>query len=166
MASWGITSVARFRDIEHLIRLAGVFAVGLIVFLFLRSYFVPSTFGEYGHYRGAALGQIAARPVVYAGHKACEDCHPDQVQTKQAGKHAGVNCEACHGALVKHAEDPASLIPQLPDTKTLCPVCHRQELARPKTFPQVNVEEHAADMPCNTCHKPHSPSMNAPEKKS
>jgi transcription elongation factor Elf1 len=158
--------VAKLKDAEHLLRLAVVFAAGIIVFLLLRAHFVPSTFGLYGHYRGAALANIATRPVVYAGHKACKDCHAAQMEMKTAGKHARVNCEVCHGALAKHAEDPASVLPQLPDTKLLCQRCHRQELARPSAFPQVKIEEHSGDVTCNICHKPHSPSLKALEKNS
>ena len=64
------------------------------------------SFGQYGHYRGAAIGEIAARPVKFAGHETCETCHTDVLDVKSKGKHAHVNCEACHGPLAKHADDP------------------------------------------------------------
>jgi uncharacterized CHY-type Zn-finger protein len=149
--------VTKFKDAQHLLRLAAVFIAGILIFIAVRAYFVPHSFGQYGHYRGDALAEIAARQPVYAGHKACEDCHSDVVTVKTAGKHASVNCEACHGPLAKHAADPTENIPKLPDTKVLCAQCHRALTARPATFPQVNVKDHAGDEPCKTCHQPHSP---------
>jgi ferredoxin len=56
--------------------------------------------------RGSSIGEIAARPVKFAGHETCEGCHTDILDVKKNGKHAHVNCEACHGALANHADDP------------------------------------------------------------
>ena len=55
-----------------------------------------------------------------------------------------VACEACHGAQSVHAsaDDPAAAKPKLPDAKTLCLVCHQENVAKPKGFPQVNPKEH------------------------
>jgi uncharacterized CHY-type Zn-finger protein len=158
--------VNRFKDFEHLLRVAAVFVVGLISFLALRSALVPRSFGQYGHYRGNALAEISARPVKYAGHKVCEDCHDDIVAVKKTGKHAGVNCEACHGPLANHAADPASVVPQLPDTAVLCARCHEANLAKPAAFPQVDTKDHSGGQVCKMCHQPHSPLLMPGEKKS
>ncbi len=107
------------------------------------------------------MGEIAAHPIHFAGHQACETCHVDVQDVKKNGKHAHVNCEACHGPLAKHAEDPASVTPTKPDTATLCVRCHAASVARPKNFPQVQAEEHSTGLPCETCHQPHSPAMTA-----
>jgi uncharacterized CHY-type Zn-finger protein len=123
----------------------------------MRTVFVPKSFGTIGHYRADALKEIMARPVTFAGHKACADCHDDVVQTKTAGKHATVNCEACHGPLQNHVEDPVSVVPQLPDTGVLCARCHEENLAKPKPFPQVAAKDHSGGEKCKTCHQPHSP---------
>jgi uncharacterized CHY-type Zn-finger protein len=95
--------------------------------------------------------------MAFAGHQACAECHDDVVKTKAVGKHAVVNCEACHGALQKHVEDPASVIPQLPDTGVLCARCHEANLAKPKAFPQLSTKDHSGGEKCKTCHQPHSP---------
>ena len=155
----------RFKDAQHLLRLAAVFAAGFLLFMGLRTALVPRSFGQYGHFRGNALAELAARPINYAGHKACEDCHGDIVETKHSGKHAGVNCEACHGPQEKHVADPAEVVPKLPDTLVLCPRCHEANLAKPVTFPQVNSKEHSSGQPCKTCHQPHSPLLMPEEKK-
>ncbi len=158
--------LAKLKDTEHLLRLAAVFAIGILAFIVARTLFVPKSFGQYGHYRGDALQEIASRPIHYAGHKACEDCHTDIVDLKKTGKHAGVNCEACHGPLAKHAEDPAAVTPQLPDTGVLCARCHQAGIARPVTFPQVDAPEHSGGQKCGTCHVPHNPLQQPTEKKS
>ena len=109
------------------------------------------------------MGEIAARPVRFAGHDTCEACHVDVADAKKAGKHAHVNCEACHGPQAKHAssDDPSATKPQLPDSAVLCVRCHTASAAKPKDFPQVNPAEHSNGMPCDTCHKPHTPGMDS-----
>ena len=61
-----------FKDAKHLFVFAGLFVLAFLVFLVVRHYVVPKSFGEYGHYRGASIGEIAARPIKFAGHQACE----------------------------------------------------------------------------------------------
>jgi uncharacterized CHY-type Zn-finger protein len=157
--------VGKFKDAEHLVRLAVAVLVVGAVFLLIRAHFIPKSFGQYGHYRGDALAEMMNKPVVYAGHKACEDCHGDVVELKKAGKHAGVNCESCHGPLAKHADDPTSMVPQLPDTGVICARCHEANIAKPKSFPQVVSAEHSGGVVCKTCHMPHSP-LHDPSKPS
>lgn len=149
-----------FKNAGHLFRLFGVFLAGLTLFLTVRGFLVPKSFGQYGHYRGNSLSEVAARPVKFAGHQSCEACHSDVLDQKAKGKHAIVNCEACHGPLAKHADDP-SLQPTKLDTAMLCPRCHEANPAKPRTFPQVASAEHSSGLPCNTCHQPHSPVIGA-----
>jgi len=145
------------KDSEHLIRLAAVFAGGLLFFVVIRSFFVPSSFGLYGHYRADAIKDVAALQVVHAGHEACEGCHSDVADLKNKGKHAHVNCEACHGPQGQHANDPMSVKPPLPDPAKLCVTCHEANAAKPRSFPQIVAKDHAGDVACNTCHVPHNP---------
>lgn len=147
------------KDREHLVRMAGLFLAGFALFLVVRALLVPKGYGEFGHFRAGALADNMARPMAYAGRQACESCHPDVVDARTGSRHANVACEACHGALAKHAEDPSKLKPTLPDARKLCLVCHLQEKAKPKTFPQVNPQEHMGSEPCISCHKPHHPEM-------
>jgi uncharacterized CHY-type Zn-finger protein len=141
-----------------------VFLLGTLLFLAVRGFLVPRSFGQYGHYRGDALGEMAARPVKYAGHQACETCHADVFDKKKAGRHAGVNCEACHGPLAKHADDPSETPVKL-DTAVLCAKCHEANAAKPRSFPQVATADHSSGLPCDTCHQPHSPAIVAEVKK-
>lgn len=150
-----------FRDAGHLFRFAGLFVLAFLAFLVIRGYVVPKSFGQYGHYRGDAIKDIAARPAKFAGHQACESCHTDVLDTKKSGKHAPVNCEGCHGPLAKHADDPASVTPVKPDTAVLCARCHTASAAKPKGFPQVDPASHSNGVPCETCHQPHNPAIEA-----
>lgn len=149
-----------FKNAGHLFRLAGVFAVGTAAFLLVRASVVPHSFGQYGHYRGAAIREIAGRPLHFAGHQTCETCHTDIAKLKGSGMHAHVHCEACHGPLEKHAQDP-SFDPGKPDTAVLCVRCHAASAARPKGFPQVDPEKHSGGVLCTTCHNPHNPVIAA-----
>lgn len=153
-----------FKDAKHLFRMASLFIAGLLVFLVVRSFLVPKSFGQYGHFRGNALSEIKARPVSYAGHQTCEGCHTDVLEMKVKGKHAHVGCESCHGPLAKHADDPTSVMPETLDTKVLCVRCHEANSAKPKNFPQVVSADHSAGLACNECHKPHSPVIEAEVK--
>lgn len=149
-----------FKDIEHLIRLAAVMVIALVAFIVLRAAVVPRSFGQYGHYRGAAISEIAARPVAFAGRDdVCETCHSDVVDVKKRGKHVVVPCETCHGAQARHAEDPGSVIPAKLDTAVLCSRCHEANSAKPKSFPQVVTADHSGGIACDTCHQPHKPKI-------
>jgi Cytochrome c554 and c-prime len=147
------------RSTAHLSRVVLLLAIGLIAFLLVRRAIIPAEFGKWGHYRPGTLDDVRARQIKFAGREACEACHADQFEAKSKGKHANVGCEACHGALARHAEDPAAVVPQLPDTAVLCARCHEANSAKPKGFPQVIAAEHSSGLPCNTCHKPHNPKI-------
>jgi hypothetical protein len=145
------------RDSGHLIRPAIVLLAGLGLFMVIRSAVVPKGFGQYGHYRAGALDLIRQKPVAYAGQQECVLCHDAEAATRAAGKHAHVACEACHGALAKHAGDPSAMVPKLPDVANLCRRCHEKDAAKPKWFPQVVTAEHSGGMSCKDCHQPHNP---------
>ena len=146
-----------FKDKEHLVRVAGLFAAGIVLFVVARAILVPKGFGDYGHYRAGALADVAARPVAYAGRAACLECHTEEGDRWKGGKHKGVGCEACHGALAKHAADPSALKPAKPDAKTLCLGCHLANVAKPGTFPQIDPKSHMEGAACLTCHDQHAP---------
>ncbi len=148
-----------FRDSGHLIRPAVVLLLGLGLFLAIRAAVVPKGFGKYGHYRPQALALIRSKPIVFAGQDMCLMCHDDQGKARAAGKHAHVACEACHGPLANHANDPAAHKPVLPDVANLCRRCHEKDAAKPQGFPQVVTAEHSGGVLCNACHQPHNPHL-------
>ena len=148
-----------FKDIEHLVRLAIVMALAILLFIILRAVAVPKSFGQYGHYRGAAITEIASRPVALAGRQVCEGCHTDVAAQKKLGSHVVLSCEACHGAQAKHADDPANVTPPKLDTAVVCARCHEANSAKPKAFPQVVTADHSGGIVCDTCHQPHKPNI-------
>lgn len=141
----------------HLVRVAALFAAGVLVFLALQALLVPKGFGALGHYRPGALDDNRARPLAHAGRAACVECHSDVWEVLQKGKHARVRCEACHGPLAKHAGDPSEAKAVKPEPKTLCARCHQESVARPAKFPQVDAAGHSGGESCTTCHKAHDP---------
>ena len=147
------------RDSGHLVRPAVVLIAALGVFLIVRAAVVPKGFGQYGHYRPGALDVARARPIAFAGQDTCVLCHDEEGKTRASGRHAHVACEACHGPLAKHADDPAANVPQLPDVANLCRRCHEKDAAKPATFPQVVTAEHSGGMQCDGCHQPHNPKL-------
>ena len=148
-----------FENTQHLLRMAVIFGIGVGIFLLMRLLLVPEGFGKYGHYRAPAITDNMAKPIAYAGRAACANCHPDVVEERKDSKHAIIGCEACHGALAKHATDPSKFKAVKPEAKTLCHVCHEANVARPKWFKQVNSVEHSGGDACDGCHMPHSPDM-------
>jgi hypothetical protein len=150
----------RFKDREHLVRMAVLFLAALGVFVLLRALMVPSDFGTYGHFRAGALKDNASHPLAFAGRDACGECHGDIVDARKGSKHQRIGCEACHGALARHAAEPDKLKPALPNGKTVCLVCHLENVAKPNGFPQVNPKDHGDDGPCTGCHNPHHPEVS------
>lgn len=150
------------KDKEHLFRMAGLFVVGIVLFVVARAILVPKGFGTLGHYRPGALADNAKRVPVFAGKAACLECHTDMIEKQKGSKHASVNCEACHGAQGVHANDPEKK-PVRPDPKAVCLVCHTANVAKPKGFKQIDPKTHMEGGPCNECHAPHHPEKG-PEK--
>jgi predicted CXXCH cytochrome family protein len=146
----------RFRDYEHLLRLALVFAAGTLVFFILQAVLVPKDFGELGHYRTSAVTDNRERPLVYAGEARCSDCHEDVRAARSEGGHARVRCESCHGPHAAHAAGEASGLRPDPG---FCTRCHGADAARPPRFPQVNPVEHSGGEACTTCHQAHAPGL-------
>ena len=146
-----------FKDKEHLVRMVALFAAGFVLFLIAKALFVPKGFGDYGHYRAGALADNRVRPIGFAGRAACGECHTEQRDGLKDGKHAGVGCEACHGPLARHAEDPSALKPVKPDVNKICLTCHVANVAKPRKFPQIEVKTHFDGNPCGGCHNPHAP---------
>jgi hypothetical protein len=156
-------AMALFQDRAHLWRVGILFLGGIVAFLLLQQLLVPKGFGVYGHYRAGALSDNRAVAPKFGGQVTCVECHTDEATARASGKHAHVACEACHGALGKHAADPDALKPTRPDPRTLCVVCHAANVAKPAGFPQIDPKDHP-DGVCTECHLAHNPG-SAPEEK-
>jgi hypothetical protein len=149
----------RFRDAEHLVRLALLFGAGALVFAVARALLVPEGFGELGHFRPGAIADNQARQPVHAGREACLECHDDIAAALAGGAHALIGCESCHGALATHVRTDGEVAPPELEATRLCALCHDRNVARPARHPQVAVVEHADGAACTDCHAGHDPAL-------
>lgn len=147
----------KFKDVEHLFRLAGIFVIGLLLFAVARAELIPKDFGKYGHYRPGAVDDARKQQPVHAGQKACIECHADVEETRAPARHKALSCETCHGALGKHASGVDEAKVAIPDVTVLCVRCHAENTGKPTRYPRVDVKDHAGDEKCISCHKPHNP---------
>ena len=127
------------------------------IFVAIRGFFIPDTFGELGHYRRAAIDSIAALDIRYAGHKACNDCHDDMEALKATSYHKKINCESCHGPGEDHVKTEGEVLPEVPRERDHCLLCHVYNPAKPTGFPQIDPVAHNPVKRCIVCHDPHAP---------
>jgi hypothetical protein len=125
-------------------------------YLVARYFLTPPSFRQYGWYRGDALAELATRDRVYAGKKACEECHSDECQKLVKGSHKTLSCEGCHGAGQAHADNPDVKLEVL--NYSHCVRCHEANPSRPKWHKQIVSKTHYTGSKCTECHVPHSPS--------
>lgn len=142
--------------VPQLNRLLWIFGFLVLAYFILRWVAKPESFYWYGHYRGKALEEVADLPIHYAPVDACDDCHSAQAEQKKAGPHHSISCQSCHDPGFQHVNDPSSDNIVRPATD-ICTLCHTANYARPASFPQVNVAEHASGMNCTDCHLVHNP---------
>jgi hypothetical protein len=161
----------------------------LLTIMIVGSYFVarafltPPSFGRYGWYRADALEEIAARKPVFAGKRACDECHSDILHKMAKDQHRTVSCESCHGVSQDHADNPdikagiikdhiidANIRPAASAetgtngvtavagkyTGIHCMRCHEANPSRPPWLKQIVVKDHYNGK-CADCHAPHQP---------
>jgi len=122
-----------------------------------RTLLVPSSFGQYGWFRGAALVENAARKPVFSGMRSCDECHSEVLQKLAKDKHKTISCESCHGPSRMHADDPDVKTPRGTFADSDCLRCHQSSSSRPLWFKQVEPNEHFRGDRCTGCHEPHQP---------
>lgn len=123
-------------------------------YMVARYFLTPATFGAYGWYRGAALDEVRSRTPVYAGKKACDECHSEVVERLAKFEHKTLSCEGCHGVSNAHAGNPD--IAPIKLTGSHCIRCHEANPSRPAWFKQIVVKNHYSGK-CTECHVPHQP---------
>jgi hypothetical protein len=147
--------MAPFKMPPQILRLVLLTAVIVLSYGAARALLRPASFGEYGHFRGAALEEIAARTPVYAGMKSCDECHSDVLQKVAKFEHKNVACESCHGPGREHAKDPD--VKNLKLNDSLCLRCHEANASRPIWLKQITEKDHFKGDRCVGCHVPHQP---------
>jgi hypothetical protein len=143
-----------FKMPPQIIRLVLLTIAIVCGFTVAKELLTPPSFGQYGHYRGNALHEIAAREPYWAGRKTCESCHGAIVKKLAGAEHKTLSCETCHGPAQAHVDNPEVKLPKLSYSK--CVRCHEALPSRPKWLHQINVKTHYAGL-CTECHVPHQP---------
>lgn len=177
------------RDSLHLWILGAGLAAVVGGFLAVRAASLPPTWGQYGHWRGAALQEQADKPRNVTARADCLGCH--QTPKHAFGKkHQTVLCSECHGQGRNHIQDCKAKQAALPQGATLtcehdhikperlvhiCAHCHAQVVGRPASHPQIDIAEHLKEqeakdpksqMACLQCHQAHDPSEEPEEAES
>jgi hypothetical protein len=142
----------------QLLRLLIITVVVGATYAVARFLLTPDTFGQYGHFRGAALEESARRTPLYAGAKACDECHSDTSEVLVKAPHKLISCEACHGPSSAHVRNPELTTIKLTDES--CLRCHVADPARPQKHKQVTRLEHYPPDGCTECHWPHEPNKS------
>ena len=144
----------------HLSRVAalllGLLGVVLAIFVLPRLMSTPRTLEAYGFYLERDNAQEWADwPMQYAELLSCTDCHKNRYNTWAKSKHSAVSCESCHGPGKGHVDEGVSLSVDV--SRESCGLCHARIIARPSSFPQVDLGEHGGQSVCVACHDPHNP---------
>jgi hypothetical protein len=136
-------------------------AVIVVLFLVIRFFLVPESFGEKGFYRSVALEENADKPVKHVGEESCVICHDDVATARDSSHHANLNCETCHGPGFLHIESAEAKDIHIPTGTEFCAWCHSENAGRSELLvKQQNIAEHLAENEaesCIDCHNPHSP---------
>jgi hypothetical protein len=139
-------------------RLALAFGIFISLFLVLRHFLTPDTFGKYGHYRAASLIENALPELHYAGQEACFKCHQDTEDKKSQDVHSEIHCETCHGPGEKHVISSKKEDIMKPSGREFCGKCHAFNAAKQKTAVfQIDLSKHNIGKNCIECHNPHQP---------
>lgn len=148
----------------QIFRLVLLTLVIVVTYIIARHLLTPATFGQYGFYRGDALAEHASHTPVFAGRKACLECHEDVQTTLLKDAHKTIGCETCHGGVIssemrsltkEHAENPDVKLPKIGDNG--CLRCHEDNGSRPAWLKQIVPKDHYRGDKCSGCHVPHQP---------
>ena len=138
-------------------RLIPIFIVFVGLFLLVRHFLIPESFGQYGHYRGDALTEIAALEMRVASKAMCVECHGDVQEVIENDVHAALSCIICHGEGLAHTLEPSAVKIEKLTGRALCLKCHQLNPARPvEVVFQVDPVTHNPEFEnCSDCHHPH-----------
>ena len=138
-------------------RLIPLFVVFISLFLLIRHFLVPDTFGQYGHYRGDALIDNSLKEMVHASKEDCYDCHSDIQEKLENDMHAELSCLICHGPGLEHVDNPEAENIRKESGRVFCGRCHHLNAAKSTDIIyQVDIATHHIEKEnCIECHNPH-----------
>lgn len=128
------------------------------LFLIVRHFLIPESFGQYGHYRGDSLIENAEKDKIFADAQDCHACHSDILEKLENEMHAGLSCLICHGPGRTHVEDPQLGNIAKESGREFCGKCHDIHPARRGDVVfQVDISTHHTEKTdCIECHNPHA----------
>ena len=139
-------------------RLVILFIIVTGLFLIIRQFLIPDTFGDLGHYRAASLQENESAALHFAGDEACMYCHEDIFDLKNRDLHIDLACEICHGPGQSHVQSMDATDIMIPAGRDYCGRCHAVNAARPVAFvKQVDLATHNVELDCTECHNAHQP---------
>jgi hypothetical protein len=72
---------------KHIVRLLALIVVVATVVFSAKKFLTPDSFYQYGHYRGDAVAEIAAKVPKLQGSASCQPCHKKAYAEWTAGIH-------------------------------------------------------------------------------
>ncbi len=144
---------------SHIKRLFGIYFGILLIFIIVRPFIIPKSFGEFGHYRANSIQDNINLPTKYVDIKECEDCHEKEYEEFFSHSHKNLNCQICHAFVSQHIDNPEEKKPSKEMNRDFCGKCHFEIESRPSSFPQIDEKLHNPEENCISCHSPHNPSL-------
>lgn len=152
---------------KHIVRLLALVAVFAIIAIAAKEFLIPATFYQYGHYRGAAVAEIASKVPKLDGSASCQSCHQEAYADWTAGIHRkatrngvvqgqviknGPNCEVCHTGPAGNHPSREAMPLSIEDRVTT--ITHKH-MEHPADVPGRNLMLAAQDMQgvCLNCHE-------------
>jgi len=152
---------------KHISRLLILVVVFAAVAFTAKKVLTPATFYQYGHYRGAAVAEIASKVPKLQGSASCQSCHKAVYAEWSAGIHRkstkdnviqglvvknGPGCEVCHTGPAGNHPSREAMPLSLEDRVTT--ITHKH-IAHPADVPGRNLMLAANDMSslCLNCHE-------------
>lgn len=145
---------------KAVVRVGLLLSVVVVLFAFGRQMAIPSSYGEYGRYRGNNVSEVVSKSANYAGggSATCRDCHQSQYQAVIQKEHGGFDCQTCHGPAANHVKKPKEFSPKVEADAELCGSCHRQITGRDDAkIATIRIDSHSGGVACGRCHNPHQP---------
>lgn len=150
---------------KHIIRFVLLLVASAVAFVLVRHFAVPESFGMFGHYRFDSVAEHSALTPSHGTVGACAECHDEEAEIHDTGKHGSVSCEVCHAPMSTHVEAEQQVAPmRIQRSYELCGWCHQRLAARPREFPQVVLSDHVIEQGmdlteavCLECHNAHNP---------
>ena len=126
-------------------------AIGTALFL------ATAAYAAFGNGRAAVNAESWALRPMRIAPDGCVSCHPTQAAQQASNKHAGIDCQTCHGPAGAHpGSDPTAIAQITKPTAAVCIQCHTQVVGRPASFAQVELATHwGGGTLCLRCHDPH-----------